>query len=385
MPEDPAQRAREVLAMCEQAGFASAGVCEAAPSRWGKELRDWLDAGKHGSMEYLAEAVESRLDPRRLLDAAKSVVMVADVYASREDVERPLAHRSGRIARYARGYDYHRLIKKRLHDLCDSLGERFPGAKFRAFVDTAFVLERELAQDAGLGWVGKNTLIIDPVLGSYLLLGGFVTTLELARPSEQRRVPDHCGTCTRCIDSCPTHAITPYSVDATKCISYLTIERESEIDAAFHTGIGVRLYGCDICQEVCPHNSPRSGQFAHEKGVAPVHPGYSARRDSFDVLDVMGWDEGDRRGAFHTSAMKRVSLEMMKRNAVIVAGNILRVRADPVLESRLRHLLADHRESEMVRQTARVVLDRLDSRGPRTPSPPERPQGPAPARTPADR
>src|SRR5262249_20142541 len=139
----------------------------------------------------------------------------------------------------------------------DSLRERFPAEQFRAFVDTAPVMEREHAARAGLGWIGKHTLIIHPRLGSYMLLGGVLTTMDIPAPAAQRRVTDHCGTCTRCIDACPTAAITPYSVDATRCISYLTIEHRGEIDPALHEGIGDWLFGCDVCQEVCPHNGGR--------------------------------------------------------------------------------------------------------------------------------
>ena len=166
----------------------------------------------------------------------------------------------GRIARYALGDDYHEIIKDRLHVLADWLRQIAPDAQTRAAVDTAPVLERELAGLAGIGWVGKNTCVIHPRVGSWLLLGQIITTLSL---SADEPMPDHCGTCTRCIDACPTDAITqPYQLDASRCISYLTIEHRGEIPTEFHGPIGDWLYGCDICQDVCPHNSRAGGHRA---------------------------------------------------------------------------------------------------------------------------
>jgi epoxyqueuosine reductase len=239
------------------------------------------------------------------------------------------------------------VIKRRLHQLCDELRADHSGASFRAFTDTAPVLEREYAARAGLGWTGKHTLIIHPRVGSYMLLGGILTTLDIAFSEP---IPDHCGTCTRCIDACPTDAISPYSVDASRCIAYLTIERRPPIDPAFHEAIGGWLFGCDICQEVCPHNSARAAP-------DPVAPEYAPRRASFDLLGVLNWSDDDRRAAFESSALKRATLAMMKRNALIVGGNEL--ASDPGFLARARELAADQREHPVVRQTASAVLQRL--------------------------
>lgn len=304
----------QIIERCNSAGFALAGVCGVAPSERGDELRRWLDAGKHGSMAWLAEHADLRSDPARLLDGARSVVMVADLYASRavENDEQPEPGR-GRVARYARGDDYHKTMKKRLHAVCDALRAEHPGADFRAFVDTAPVPERELAARAGLGWIGKHTLLIHPRLGSWMLLGGFLTTLDLEPAREV--ITDHCGSCTRCVDACPTGAITPYSVDARACISYLTIERRDPIDPMHHAAIGDWLFGCDICQEVCPHNSPRE---AESSGVAAR---YRPRAASFDLLEILGWDADARAAALRGTAMKRATLEMWRRNAETVMRN----------------------------------------------------------------
>jgi len=337
-------------------GFALAGVCEAAPTAHREAFEAWLGAGKHGSMGWLAEHVAERCDPARVLEGARSVLVVADRYAERGAEDEALGPGRGRIARYARGRDYHTVMKKRLHGLCDALRAEGSGAEFRAFVDTAPVLEREHAARAGLGWIGKHTLLIHPRMGSYFLLGGVLTTAEWEASAEQRAVADHCGTCTRCIDACPTKAIAPYSVDASRCVSYLTIERRGPIEERFFGGIGEWLFGCDICQEVCPHNSARPPEV--EQTSAP-HEAYRARRGSFDLLEVLGWDEEARREAFEGSALKRARLDMMKRNALIVAGNELAHDDLPALRERIAELAGDDGESELVRGTARAVLARL--------------------------
>lgn len=313
-----------ILTRCRELGFALAGVCDAQPSDHRDEYRAWIAAGKHGEMGYLARNVDLRLDPRELVRGATSIICVADRYhvetpkrQSGETTTRrsPEEERAfGRIARYARGDDYHTSMKKRLHIVCDELRAEFPGETFRACVDTAPLLEREHAQRAGLGAVGKHTLLIERGVGSYLFLGGVVTTLALT-PSAPAD-PDPCGSCTRCIDACPTDAITPWSIDATKCISYLTIEHRSEIESRFHEAIGDWLFGCDICQEVCPHN-----QRTRSKRRIEVNPTYAPQRDGFDLLEILGWSEDDRRVEFRTSALKRATLAMMKRNAAICLEN----------------------------------------------------------------
>jgi epoxyqueuosine reductase len=319
-------------------------------------------------MAFLEEQLAVRLDPTRVLAGAKSAIMVADLYSARgTPPERPLAAGRGRVARYVRGRDYHWTIKKRLHALCDELRPRHAGHAFRSFVDTAPVLEREFAARAGMGWIGKHTLLIHPRIGSYTLLGGVLTTLELPALPDHGSVQDHCGTCTRCIDACPTGAITPYSVDATRCVSYLTIERRGPIDARLHAGIGDRLFGCDVCQDVCPHNSPRP---AGVDATDDVRAEYAPRVDSFDLLSVLSWKAEDRRTAFEGSALKRATLAMMKRNAVIVIGNILAgYGAQPVdgdwvsrATQRLSEIAADPAEHAALRALAERMLGGADRR-----------------------
>ncbi|MBI1370430.1 MAG: tRNA epoxyqueuosine(34) reductase QueG [Planctomycetes bacterium] len=337
------QRAREL-------GFALCGIAEARPSDHAAELHAWLAAGKHGDMTWLATNIETRIDPDRLLPGAKSVISVADYFGpgDRADSE---TH----TARYVDFDDYHKVMKKRLHQWCDELSRDRPEHQFRACVDTAPMLEREFAMRAGLGWVGKNTLLIHPRLGSHLMLGEIVTTLDLPADACEG---DHCGTCTRCIDACPTDCITPYSVDASRCISYLTIEHRSAIDPALHEAIGDWLYGCDICQDVCPFNK-RLDQ-------APVHESYGVPRAAIDASDVLHWREEDRRAVFTRSAMKRAKLDQMKRNALIVITNRPPGNHVAALEARLQSIADDANEAPLVRETARQCFFRLTA--PRNPA-----------------
>lgn len=316
-------------------------------------MRQWLAQGKHGTMGYLARHADLKANPAQLLDGAQCAIMVADLYATRNEQEQITPPEHGRVARYARGSDYHKVMKKRLHALCDELARHWPGTRSRAFVDTAPVHERELALAAGMGWIGKHTLLIHPRIGSWMLLGGVLTTLQLEANHHQE--PDHCGTCTRCIDACPTSAITPYSVDASRCISYLTIERRDAIPIGLEHGIGPWIFGCDICQEVCPHNSPRTGD------VGEANASYTPRRASFDLVEVLGWDEESRRAAFASTAMKRATLGMMRRNAVIAAGNALRSLPEGDaqrcrLRSALRQVADDDTSDPQLRQLATRML-----------------------------
>ncbi len=355
-------RADQLIELARAQGFARVGVCDAAPSEYAEQLRAWLAGGRQGSMAYLERNTQIRTKPGELLEGTRSFLIVADQYATRNDPPDPrpepkqeAGRARGRIARYARGRDYHKLMKKRLHALCERAREMYPDAAFRAFVDTAPVPERELAARAAIGWTGKHTLIIHPRLGSYLLLGGVATTLELAEPETQKPIDDHCGSCSRCIDACPTDAITPYSVDASRCISYLTIERRARIDPAFYLRIGDWIFGCDICQEVCPHNSPRPPSV----GAGQANEAYAPVRDGFDLLEVLAWDEQARRDAFRGASLKRATLAMIRRNAAIAAGNALANADLPELRARLEAIGADAGEDEMVRQTALDVLASL--------------------------
>jgi epoxyqueuosine reductase len=301
-----------------EAGFDAVGIAAATLIARRAYFMDWLGRGGHGEMDYLAQATEVRVDPRRLLDGARSVIVAVQSYKPAEEPKQaggPDGPR-GRIARYAWGRDYHRFHRRKLQRLVsvlrEAIGEAFEA---RVCVDTAPILEREVAAASGVGWIGKNTLVLHPRLGSYLFLGEIVTTLELA-PSEP--MTDHCGSCTRCLDACPTQAFpAPYEMDATRCIAYLTIEHRGEIPREQQPGMGEWVFGCDICQEVCPHNSKALPASEHAYGVSDRFP--LAPSPQLQVL--LDMSEEQRRQWLAGSAMRRATLAMLKRNASIAREN----------------------------------------------------------------
>ena len=341
-----------VIDLCTSHGFAIAGVASAKRSVHEVELLQWLADEKQGEMEWMKRNVEVRLDPRNLVENAKSVICVADRYGILEEDD--ISKNSGKIARYAQGKDYHKVMKKRLHAICDTFKKQYPDELFRTCVDTAPLLEREFAQQAGIGSVGKHTLVIEQGIGSWLLLGAIVTTAEI-QPSTPSQ-PDPCATCTRCIDACPTDAITPWEVDARKCISYLTIEHRTAIDPIFYSDIGHWIFGCDICQEVCPHNQPNE-RSSHSQ----INEAYAEKMKSLDILDVLHWDEEARRRHFRGSSMKRASLPMIRRNAVIVAGNILSEFDNQQLLATLKEIASSTSDDPLVTVTAQTVLKKLSN------------------------
>jgi len=304
--------AAQVRQKARENGFDLVGIASAEPSAHREYLRQWLDEGQAGEMHYLAKRFEERTRPEAYLPGVQSIICVAmNYHVPLQDVPEEVRPHQGRIARYALGDDYHELIKTRLHSLADWLRETVPGSATRACVDTAPVMEKELAARSGIGWFGKNSCLINPRIGSWLLLGEILTTIAL--PTDEPAT-DHCGTCTRCIDACPTQAITgPYQLDARRCISYLTIEHRTEIPAQIQPQMGNWLYGCDICQDVCPHN--RKAPAATDPALAPRFP-----TGSLDVRDVLNWTDPQYTKTLRGSAMKRVKLPVLKRNAAIVAA-----------------------------------------------------------------
>ncbi len=349
-------------------------------------------------MAYLKEHLEIRLDVQKLLPGARAVICVADVYAGPEAYEGPgkdaaLTPRGAgeaRLARYGLGRDYHKVIKKRLHRLVDDLTAAHPNEQFRTTTDTAPIFERDFAVAAGLGWIGKHTLVLDRRIGSWFLLGCVVTTLDLQAtpaasltpdPPATVPMPEGCGTCTRCIDACPTDAIaaTPGAIalNATRCISYLTLEHRGPIDTALQPDMGRWIGGCDVCQEVCPFNGGPID--------VPVNPAYAPapQRIDLQLVDILGWDESDRATILMGSALKRMKLWMLHRNALIAAGNALGAEEGngesnhevggmsdhesmPQAEARaLRRAIERHLSSShpVVAQTAREVTERLAARG----------------------
>jgi epoxyqueuosine reductase len=303
-------------------GFSLSGVCPAVrPPRF-ERFDQWLAAGYAGEMEYLADRRDAYRDPSHVLDGARSVVMLAMNYRTAE--RRGAEAAEGNISRYAwGGVDYHDLIRQRLNQLADCLRERLPAARVRGVVDTAPLLEREFAQLAGLGWVGKNTLLINRQQGSWFFLAALLTDAELAYDSPHES--DHCGTCRACLDACPTDAFPqPYVLDAARCISYLTIELRNPIPAELRQGIGEWLFGCDICQDVCPwnHRAPLTSE-----------AGFEPRADSnpMDLIRLFDLDDATFRERFRHTPLWRPKRRGLLRNAAILLGNRPTPRAVPAL------------------------------------------------------
>lgn len=311
---DPLSAARRIKAMALELGFDRVGICSADPIGRGDYVRSWVAAGRAGEMGYLRRNLDVRLAPRQLLEGARSVIVVALNYHQPAPPAAAGGQAAARIASYAWGEDYHRVVKRKLQRLIERMrGELDTPFEARACVDTAPLVERELAARGGLGWIGKNTLVLDAGLGSYFFLGELVTTLAL--PSDAP-VADHCGTCTRCLDACPTRAFpAAYQMDATRCISYLTIEHRSDIADELRPLMGEWLFGCDICQEVCPFNQRAPRTQVAEFSARPPAP-------RVDPHAIVGWTPRDYADTLRGSALKRAKLPMLKRNAMIAAENL---------------------------------------------------------------
>jgi epoxyqueuosine reductase len=310
---DAHQLAGAIKRRARELGFDLVGITDARPSAYRDYLRNWLDDGRAGTMDYLANRFDERTDPGVVLPGARSVICVAINYqVPLGQVQEEERAQHGRIARYALGGDYHDPLKHRLYDLADWLRETVPGSKTKTGVDTAPLMEKELAARAGIGWQGKNTCVISPEIGSWLLLGEIITTVDL--PHDEP-VLDRCGTCARCIDACPTAAITaPYQLDASKCVSYLTIEHRGDIEADLQAKMEDWLYGCDVCQEVCPWNA---------KAPTATDPLLQPRfkTGTLDLREVLSWGIDEYRATLRRSAIKRVKLPVLQRNATIALRN----------------------------------------------------------------
>jgi epoxyqueuosine reductase len=295
-------------------GFDLVGIAGLGPVETATAFNEWLAAGHDGAMAYLARGAEKRRDTRLPVDGAKSAVVVGMNYGGQEP--------PGPVARYARGDDYHDLMVERLRELHRWIeGELGHGVAGKAYVDTGPILERDLARRAGLGWFGKNTMLINRRIGSFFFLGELLLDLDLA--ADEPFASDHCGTCRRCLDACPTGAlIEPRVMNATRCISYLTIELKGEIDDALRPAIGEHLYGCDVCQEVCPWNE-KLGLASREEAFKPraAIAGKDARTLARELVEM---SDEEFRIAFRKSPMKRAKPAGLRRNAAIVLENVAR-------------------------------------------------------------
>jgi epoxyqueuosine reductase len=342
-------------------GFELAGIARAGAADGFDRFRDWLDRGYAGEMAYLHRHAEPRRHPESILDDVGSVLMLGMTYGGDELSSSPLSAsergaggersslggsaqtspplappprsgeggndaRSARVAKYALGPDYHRFLWDKLNLLSAWLEDKVPGSRAHGVADSAPLLERDFARRAGLGWVGKNTMLLNKEHGSFFLLSALLTTLELE--------PDgafeggHCGTCTACLDACPTQAfLEPGVLDARRCVSYLTIELKTSIPESLRPGVGDWLFGCDICQDVCPWN--------HRPNPAP---GLPIRPDllAIDPVELLGLSPEELRQRFRGTSLRRANWRGLLRNAAIVLGNRRDARALPALRAALR-------------------------------------------------
>jgi epoxyqueuosine reductase len=319
-------------------GLDACGITSADPSRHAEFFRDWAARGRAGEMAWLTREPERRSDPRAVLPGAHSLIVAGLNYWQPQPAGR------GRIARYALGDDYHEVLLEKLRTLSGEIGAQ--GAAARVYVDTGPVLEKPLAQRAGLGWQGKSTMLINRARGPWLLLGEIITTLELV-PDEPER--DHCGSCSRCLDACPTRAITaPYQLDARRCIAYLTIELKGAIPEELRPLLGDRVYGCDECLDVCPWN--RFAQTTRETRF--LEPALGA----VDLRELLEITQAEFKHRFARSPILRVKRRGLLRNACVVLGNIGTEDDLPALRR------AENHEEPLVREHAAWAVRQITAR-----------------------
>jgi epoxyqueuosine reductase len=336
---DLRQLTDDIRSWSRELGFQQTGVAEVALGADEVHLRDWLAHGQHGEMDYMARHGDKRSRPEQLIPGTLRVISVRMDYGTGEDAEAWATLDNGSrayVARYALGRDYHKLMRSRLQSLAERIAERIGPFGYRVFVDSAPVLERALARNAGLGWIGKNTCLINKDAGSWFFLGEIF--VDIALPTD---IPAnaHCGTCTRCIDICPTQAIiAPNRVDARRCISYLTIELQGSIPEEFRKPIGNRIFGCDDCQLVCPWN-----KFAKRHD----EPDFRVRNnlDQATLAELFAWTEDEFLKRTEGSAIRRTGYIGWLRNIAVALGNAPNsAETIAALQSRAEH------DNEVVRE-----------------------------------
>ena len=327
-------------------GFTSAGAADTA----GLDLQRWLEAGHHGTMGWMEERAHHRVSPLALWPEARSAIALGMSYAPASDPLELAAHPGlGRISAYAQGGDYHKTVKKALKALARFIVAEAP-SELKVFVDTAPVMEKPLAQAAGIGWQGKHTNLVSRDHGSWMFLGVILTSLELT-PDPPADHGKHCGSCTRCLTACPTQAFSgPHRIDARRCISYLTIEHDGPIPEEFRRPMGNRIYGCDDCLAVCPWN--RFADAAASNRAFLPRAELAAPR----LADLLALDDAAFRELFTGSPIKRIGRNRMIRNCLIAAGN----SGDPSLGPAIRPHLED--ADPVIAETAGWALAQLESR-----------------------
>jgi epoxyqueuosine reductase len=328
-------------------GFELVGIAPASPADGFARLRDWLARGFAGTMDFLQRHADAHCHPAAILPEVRSVVMVGLNYKPAAEDDPPGGGR-GRVARYARGADYHDVLRERLGRLLGWLQGERPGCRGRAVVDTAPLLERDFARRAGLGWFGKNTMLLNQRLGSYFFLGALLVDLALEPDAPFESA--HCGTCTACLDACPTAAFAgPGLLDARRCISYLTIELKGQVPEDLRPGLGDWVFGCDICQEVCPWNRKAP------PGTDPAL-GATADLESLDLAALLGMSAEEFRRRFRGTALTRAKRRGLLRNAALVLGNA----GDPAALPALRRARDD--PEPLVREAAAWAIARIEEK-----------------------
>jgi epoxyqueuosine reductase len=338
--------ADDVRAMAARHGFVAVGIARAdAAPETAARLRAWLDAGCHGTMIWMESRADERGSPAALWPDVRSVIMLGMSYAPTHDPMNPGSADRGRISIYAQGGDYHDIVKRALKAMARDMVAGEPDSALKVFVDTAPVMEKPLAEAAGLGWQGKHSNLVSRDHGSWLFLGAIYTTLDLDPDAPGT---DRCGSCTACHAACPTNAfIAPYRLDARRCVSYLTIEHAGPIPVELRAGIGNRIYGCDDCLAACPWNKFADSAHRH-RAFLPRAEMVSPR-----LADLLALDDAGFRAVFAGSPIKRIGRGRMVRNAAIAAGN----SSDPALMPALERLTRD--EDAVVAEAASWALDRL--------------------------
>ncbi len=309
---DIASLTRDLKHFCRELGFDAVGIAHAEPLEDEQPRYDeWLRRGYHATLHYMERTRDKRLDPRLVLPSVQSIIVVAISY------DTPHRHRNrpgyGKLSRYSWGSDYHTIMLPKLERIVEWLAEQIPGTESKAYVDTGPVMEKQWARRAGIGWQGKNTNIISRSMGSFFFLGVVLTSAVLSRDEP---IADYCGTCTACIDACPTGALVePYVLDSSRCISYWTIETKPEVEfpEPIRSNLDGWLFGCDVCQDVCPWN-----RFRKETTEAAFYPREGATELALDT--VLSMDIEQFRQRFRGSPLKRAKLPGLKRNALMLAA-----------------------------------------------------------------
>ena len=337
---------RLIKAQASGLGFDLVGITSLGPMETAGEFEEWVARGYAGEMDYLPRGADKRRDSRLPVPGTTSAIVVGLDYGGRAP--------SGPVARYARGDDYHEIMLGKLNELHQWLeSELGTPIRGKAYVDTGPILERDLARRAGLGWFGKNTNLVNPRIGSFFFIGSLLVDLDLVADTPFQA--DRCGTCTRCLDACPTGAfVEPRLLDAARCISYLTIELKGAIPEDLREQMGAHLYGCDICQDVCPYNV----KFAQELGEAAFAPRPTiGDRDARSLArELLAMDDESFRGAFKGSPMKRAKRRGLARNAAVVLGNI----GDDTDAAALTRAAGD--PEPLVRKHVSWALEKIDAR-----------------------